>query len=59
MDHIVPLAKNGDPYFGENLQTLCGGAGGCHAKKTREDNGHGPDPARDAWVEFVGSISQA
>lgn len=55
-DHVVPLAKGGAPYDPANLQTLCRG---CHVAKTREDTGHGPDPARDAWRAFVTEIAKS
>ena len=49
-DHIVPLAKGGDPYDKANLQTLCRG---CHVEKTKTDTGIRPDPAREAWRALV------
>ncbi|MCB2190420.1 MAG: HNH endonuclease [Deltaproteobacteria bacterium] len=37
VDHIVAIAKGGDPYDWDNLQSLCAS---CHSRKTnREDNG--------------------
>ena len=53
-DHVVPLDKGGAPYDPANLQSLCRG---CHLEKTALDNGHGPDPARDAWRELVAEIA--
>ena len=32
-DHIIPLEQGGSNDM-ENMQTLCGGPDGCHAKKT-------------------------
>ena len=55
-DHVVPLHKNGAPYDPDNLQALCTD---CHRQKTLEDNGHGPDPEREAWQELVAEISKA
>ena len=53
-DHIKPLQRGGAPYDPANLQSLCRG---CHLEKTRTDNGHGPDPARDAWRALVAEIA--
>ena len=53
-DHIVPLAKGGAPYALDNLQTLCSED---HRLKTQADNGHGPDPEREAWAELVAEIA--
>ena len=53
-DHVVPLEKGGDPYDPANLQSLCRG---CHLAKTRTDNGHQPDPAREAWRALVAEIA--
>ena len=55
-DHVVPLHKGGDPYFGENLQTLCTD---CHRSKSRDDAGYGPDPEREAWQELVTQIANS
>ena len=38
IDHVVPLDQGGAVYDVNNLQTLCGGAGGCHAVKTAAEN---------------------
>lgn len=38
-DHIVPLFKGGEDDE-KNMQVLCSGVNGCHAKKTAEDLGH-------------------
>ena len=35
VDHIKPLHLGGAWYDLANLQTLCGGPGGCHAAKTK------------------------
>jgi 5-methylcytosine-specific restriction protein A len=37
-DHRIPLAKGGTDDM-SNLQTLCGGKDGCHAKKTITETG--------------------
>ena len=39
LDHIVALA-NGGKDIDSNLQVLCAGPMGCHAKKTARDLGH-------------------
>ena len=54
-DHVVPLHKGGDPYLGENLQSLCRE---CHLAKTAMDRGP-PDPDREAWQELVAEIANA
>lgn len=41
LDHIVALA-NGGKDIDSNLQVLCSGPKGCHAKKTARDLGHTP-----------------
>lgn len=39
LDHRVPLFKGGGNEDG-NLQVLCVGVNGCHAKKTADDQGY-------------------
>ena len=58
-DHVTPLHvdPHQDPYAVEGLQALCGGAGGCHALKTRAENSSPPVPGSDAWREFVAEIA--
>ena len=34
VDHRVPLEQGGDALDMSNLQTLCGGPDGCHARKS-------------------------
>lgn len=38
LDHKVPLFKGGEDAE-DNLQVLCSGVNGCHAKKSAEDMG--------------------
>lgn len=40
-DHIIPIAKGGKTEMA-NLQYLCGGPSGCHAKKTAREMGYRP-----------------
>ena len=53
VDHIIPLEKQGDPYDMGNLQTLCGGRGGCHHQKTNADRGIVPDPEQEKWKRYL------
>ena len=39
VDHIMPLEQGGHPTALSNLQTLCKGPDGCHAKKTAREAG--------------------
>jgi len=37
VDHCIPLEQGGSNDY-ENLQTLCSGPDGCHARKTAEES---------------------
>lgn len=52
LDHKVAII-NGGPDTDENLQVLCIGTNGCHAKKTAEDLGQTfkPKIGPDGWPE--------
>lgn len=50
VDHKVPLVQGGKDAE-ENLQVLCGGYAGCHAKKTLSES-HG-DPAVSFYPEWL------
>ena len=39
VDHVRRVADGGELYSLDNLQTLCGGRNGCHARKTAVENG--------------------
>ena len=52
-DHVIPLSQGGDPYNPGNLQSLCRS---CHIEKSSAES-KPPDPARDAWHEFVRAIA--
>ena len=56
VDHIVPLHKGGAPFDPANLQPLCGGRDGCHAKKTLQENRREPTPAEAAWRDLVAEL---
>lgn len=53
VDHVIPLEEHPgqDPYDPAGLQTLCRR---CHADKSAAERGP-PDPAREAWREFLAS----
>lgn len=57
VDHITPLDRGGDPYAESNLQVLCGGRGGCHASKTREENCRERTPAELEWDLYVSELT--
>ena len=57
VDHINPLDRGGDPYDETNLQVLCSGPGGCHATKTRIENGRVRTPAEMAWDIYVDELA--
>ena len=38
VDHVVPLHLDGAAWEASNLQTICGGPGGCHVAKTAGEN---------------------
>ena len=46
VDHILPIAKGGDPYELANTQTLCRP---CHFRKSVLDRGGVPHVADAAW----------
>ena len=46
VDHIRPLKFGGARFDRDNLQVLCGGRDGCHARKTRAESRSLPDPPR-------------
>ena len=54
VDHIRALNLGGDQYALDNLQALCGGAGGCHAAKTRQEL-RKVAPDQKEWQEFMGA----
>ncbi len=59
LDHKVALANKGEDTD-ENLQVLCIGPNGCHARKTAEDYGHRFQPTigEDGFpVEHQGGVS--
>ena len=57
VDHINPLDRGGAPYDETNLQVLCSGPGGCHATKTRIENGRVRTPAEMAWDIYVDELA--
>ena len=52
-DHVVPIDKGGSPWALDNLQSLCGGRNGCHAKKTAGENRRKPTASEAAWRALV------
>ena len=56
VDHVIPLHRGGDPWDAENLQALCGGRGGCHARKTARENRREPTPEETAWRELLRTL---
>lgn len=52
LDHMMPLFKGGEDIEA-NLQVLCSGPNGCHARKTNADRGHRQKAAigLDGWPE--------
>ena len=56
VDHVIPLFRGGAPYDMDNLQTLCGGRDGCHARKTASENRRPPTPAEAAWAACVAEL---
>ena len=53
VDHVTPLDRGGAAYDEVNLQTLCGGIGGCHAAKTRGENSLPRSAAELEWDIYV------
>lgn len=54
VDHIEPVRLRPDLAFSlENLQSLCPS---CHARKTNEEMGRKPNPARVAWRAAVAEL---
>ena len=45
-DHVRPLARGGDPWGMDNLQSLCRG---CHIAKTAAENERELSPESAAW----------
>ena len=58
VDHTTPVSRGGDRYNLSNLQTLCGGRGGCHAKKTARENGSVPLPGQAEWAALVDALRE-
>ena len=59
VDHIVSLNAGGAAYASDNLQTLCGGPGGCHAVKTAGENRGETEStaaAREAWRVYCQTL---
>ena len=56
VDHIQPLHKGGAEYDPANLQVLCGGPDGCHARKTALENGGPETPGRAEWRAMIDEI---
>ena len=54
VDHVVPVAKGGDPWAMGNLQCLCRG---CHIKKTRQEFKRTPTDAERRWQQLVVEIA--
>lgn len=54
VDHVVPLDTGGHPTDPANLQALCVG---CHIEKSRRERGGELDPARQAWRDFLRTVS--
>ena len=52
-DHVTPIDRGGDPWNLDNLQTLCGGRNGCHAKKTAGENRRQLTADETAWRRLV------
>lgn len=48
VDHVVAIAKGGDPWAWENLQSLCSS---CHSRKTNREDGGAFNPPRDRRVD--------
>ena len=53
VDHVTPIDKGGDPWALDNLQALCGGRNGCHAKKTAAENRRQLTADETAWRRLV------
>ena len=53
VDHVTPLEQGGAAYDLANLQTLCGGRGGCHARKTAGERRRPRTPQGAAWDALV------
>ena len=53
VDHRTPIDKGGDPWNLDNLQCLCGGRDGCHAKKTAGENRRQLTADETAWRRLV------
>ena len=53
LDHKIPIHRGGDPWALDNLQCLCGGRDGCHAKKTAGENRRQLTDDETAWRRLV------
>ena len=55
VDHVVPLARGGDPFNPANLQALCRS---CHFAKTAAENreANPPAPEVQAWRDLVADL---
>ncbi len=58
VDHVRPLDRGGSPYGLDNLQTLCGGSGGCHAAKTAREQGRKLAPREAEWKAHLRSLAR-
>ena len=56
VDHIIPIGQGGAIYDLENLQVLCGGRGGCHARKTAAENRRVRSADQVAWAALVARL---
>ena len=53
VDHVVPIDRGGEPWALDNLQALCGGRNGCHARKTAGENRRQLTADETAWRALV------
>lgn len=53
VDHVVPIDKGGAEFDPANLQSLCGGRNGCHARKTAGENRRQLTADETAWRRLV------